>query len=75
MKPFRTIPICLMLCLLLSAPLFADRFAGRPLRVDTRVGTELSPINDGISDLPILVADDIFDIELFVEGGRGGRTG
>ncbi|MBT4136333.1 MAG: hypothetical protein HOE48_00380 [Candidatus Latescibacteria bacterium] len=60
---------------MLSAPLFADRFAGRPLRVDTRVGTELSPINDGISDLPILVADDIFDIELFVEGGRGGRTG
>lgn len=64
----------MVLCLLLSTPLFADRFSGRALRIDTRVGAELSPINDGINDLPVIFAGERFDIELFVEGGRGGRT-
>jgi hypothetical protein len=64
----------LLLCLLASSPTFADRFAGRSLRVDTRVGAELSAIDDAVKQLPILKADETFQIELFVAGGRGGRT-
>jgi len=56
MKRIKTIPILIVLCFWVTAPLFADRFSASLLRIDTRVGTELSPINDGIQDLPVLVA-------------------
>jgi hypothetical protein len=74
MKRIKTIPILIVLCFWVTAPLFADRFSASLLRIDTRVVTELSPINDVIQDLPVLLANEIFQIELFVEGGRGGRT-
>jgi len=70
----KTIFTFILIYLGLTAPIFAERFAGRPLLIDTRIGTELSPINDGISDLPVLFANDTFQFELFVDGGRGGRT-
>ncbi len=64
----------MVICLGITTPIFAGRFAGRPMIIDTRIGSERSPINEGISDLPVLFANDTFQFELFVDGGRGGRT-
>jgi len=74
MTHLKTIFTYLVIYLGFTTPIFAERFAGRPMIIDTRIGTELSPINDGISDLPVLFANDTFQFELFVDGGRGGRT-
>ena len=74
MTHIKTIFTVMILYIGFTTPIFADRFAGRPLLIDTRIGSELSPINDGISELPVLFANDTFQFELFVDGGRGGRT-
>jgi hypothetical protein len=52
----------------------ALRFSASELLIDTRIGEELSPINNGIQYLPVLLAGDTFKIELYVKGGRGGKT-
>ena len=74
MNRIKTIPLLIALCVFVTTPLMAARFSARTLLVDTTVGTELSPINDNNTDLPILFANDTFQIELFVAGGRTGKT-
>lgn len=63
--------IALILC---AQPAQAGRFAGKTLRVDTRVGDVLSPVNDGQTTLPTLLSGETFQIELFLEGARSLRT-
>lgn len=74
MTHIKTVLALIVIYLGLTPPIFAEQFAGRPLLIDTRIGSELSAINDGISDLPLLFANDTFQFELFVDGGRGGKT-
>ncbi|MCZ6633969.1 MAG: hypothetical protein O7G87_11230 [bacterium] len=49
-------------------------FLGKRLRVDTRIGTELSPIDHGQNTLPPMPSGTTFQIELFIEGGSGNTT-
>lgn len=69
---YRAIP--LLLLTLFAHTVCASRFSGKLLHVDTRVGTELSAINDNQVDLPFLAAGETFDIELFLDDGRANRT-
>ena len=68
----------LTLCLTatLAAPNLAHgrAFRGKQLRVDTRVGAELSPIDHGQTTLPPMPPGVTFQIELFIEGGGGNTT-
>lgn len=74
MNIIKTIPLFILLYILSSTPALADRFSGKKLLIDTRIGPELSPINEGITDLPALFANETFQIELFIEDARGLKT-
>lgn len=69
---YRAIPILLLV--LFAHTVCAKRFAGKQLRIDTRVGAELSATNDSQIDLPLLEAGETFDIELFLVDGHTNRT-
>ncbi len=74
-KTMTKIIVIVLLCITVCTSItHADRFRGKILRVDTHIGTNLSPVNANQINLPTLLQDETFQIELFIEGTRSNRT-